>query len=277
MSSQWENFLQNLGEWRGSFANLSLQGDVLNSVPSILTLEKFDDDQAVLFRLRRFAQGGYDTEPTQDYQQEYRHLGRQVIFFESGAFSKGSLQFAPFTEFGAEYGFVAGDRRFRLVQLYDTQGNFASLTLIREFRHGSNAQERPPLTPDQLIGIWQGTACTMYADWQNPTTCSTRLEIHPVGEHHLEQTLSFDDQHITSKARIEGNCLFFEAGDNPRQITLLPDGGSSNIPLQLHLRQPFFVEAGWFVTDTERQRLIRHYDNHGAWTGATHVIEHKVG
>ena len=91
----------------------------------------------------------------------------------------------------------------------------------------------------------------------------------------LEQKLSFQSQFITSKARIEDNKLIFETGEISQQILLLPDGTSSNIPLQLQLRKPFFVEAGWLVRENERQRLIRSYNEKGEWVSSTHVIEYK--
>ena len=92
----------------------------------------------------------------------------------------------------------------------------------------------------------------------------------------MQQQQHFGETRITSKARIEGKKLFFEGGDIPRQILLLPDGTSSNTPLQLKLRQPFFVELGWLVEDNVRQRLIRKYNEKGQWISATHIIEHKT-
>ncbi len=281
MASNWENFLKNQGEWRGSFTQVSLEGELLTSTPSILNLEPSEQDTLVNFRLRRFGPDGYDTQPIKDYQQEYRSLGRQIIFFDTGAFSKGSLQLPYAATFGAEYGFVGGDRRCRLVQLYSPQQTFESLTLIREFRSGTTAPERPPLTVEQLLGEWQGMAQTIHADWYAPEPVATHLNIRRLDDNHLEQVLSFGSKRIASTARIEGRTLMFEGPgqhgpDNIRQITLLPDGASSNIPLTLKRQQPFFVEAGWLVSDRERQRLIRHYDEKGTWTGATHVIEHKV-
>jgi hypothetical protein len=263
MASNWENFLKNLGEWRGSFTKISPHGEILDSTPSILNLEADDHNQAVLFRLRRFNSGNYDSPPIQDYQQEYRSLGRQNIFFATGAFSKGTLQLAPFSEFGAEYGFVDDDRRLRLVQLYDQKGNFISLTLIREFRSFTDAYERPQLTVEQLIGNWQGKAHTVYADLRPSETYATYLEIKKIGDGYLEQKLSFQSQIISETEGIY------------RQILLLPDGSSSNVPLQLQLRKPFFVEAGWLVRENERQRLIRNYSDKGEWISSTHVIEHK--
>jgi hypothetical protein len=276
MASNWENFLQNLGEWRGSFTKISCNGEILASTPSILNLEAFDNNQAVLFRLRRFDSSNYDSLPIQDYQQEYRYLGKENIFFATGAFSKGTLQLAPFSEFGAEYGFVDDDRRSRLVQLYDKEGNFINLTLIREFRSSTNAYERPQLTVEQLIGTWQGQAHTVYSDLRQSEVFPTYLEIQKIGDGYLEQKLSFQSQIITAKARIEGNKIISETEGVPRQILLLPDGTSSNVPLQLPLRKPFFVEAGWLVRANERQRLIRSYSEKGEWISSTHVTEYKV-
>ncbi len=276
MESNWANFLKNLGEWQGSFTQVSLDGELLGSTPSILSLEGLENNQLVRFRLRRFGAGGYSEPPISDYQQEYRSLGRQIIFFDTGAFSKGSLQLAPFAEFGAEYGFVAENRRLRFVQLYDRQGNLSSLTLIREFRSGTDARERPPLTVEQLLGNWEGIACTVYPDWSPSDTYTTHLEIKEIGGGCLQQHLSFGKRTVTSTARIEGNKLHFEGEVVPRQILLLPDGTSSNTPLQVQLRQPFFVEVGWLVEENERQRLIRSYNEKGQWIGATHVIERRV-
>jgi Domain of unknown function (DUF3598) len=276
MENNWENFLKNLGEWHGSFTSVSLTGELLDSTPSILNLTGFENNQRVEFRLRRFGSGGYSDPPTSDYSQEYRSLGKQAIFFDTGAFSKGSLQLAPFSEFGAEYGFVAENRRMRFVQLYDRQGTLSSLILIREFRSGTDAHERPPLTVDQLFGQWQGTAHTVYSDWQPSDTTTTHLDVKDIGGGRLQQQLSFGDRTSTSIARIQDNSLHFEESPSPRKILLLPDGASSNTPLHLNHRQPFFVEMGWLVTANERQRLIRSHNEKGEWVSATHVIEHRV-
>lgn len=275
MESNWENFLKNLGEWVGSFTQVSTDGELLTSTPSILILEGLDNNQIVRFRVRRFVTD-ISEQPIVDNTQEYRSLGRQAVFFGTGAFSKGSIQVAPFAEFGAEYGFVAGDRRSRLVQLFGKQGSFDSLTLIREVRSGTDGQMRPDLTVAQLVGKWTGTAHTIYADWQAPTTAAVSLEI-TAADGYLQQQLAFGSRSITSTARIDGNRLHFETGTTPRRILLLPDGMSSNTPLQVSHREPFFVEAGWLLSANERQRLIRSYNEKGEWISATHVVEHRVG
>ncbi|MFM5982454.1 MAG: DUF3598 family protein [Sphaerospermopsis kisseleviana] len=276
MTTNWENFIKNIGEWRGSFTQISPQGEILKSTPSILNLEAIDNNQAVLFRLRRFDSNNYDSSPIQDYQQEYRSLAKENIFFNTGAFAKGTLQLAPFTEFGAEYGFIDENRRSRLVQLFDKQGKFSNLTLIREFRTGTEAKERPPLTVEQLIGKWEGQAHTVYSDLRPSETNTSYLEIKELDNGYLEQTLTFAGYTITSQAQIAGNKLIFEKERNIREILLLPDGISSNVPVKLELRKPFFVEAGWLVRDNERQRLIRSYSEKGEWISSTHVVELKI-
>jgi Domain of unknown function (DUF3598) len=275
MEINWGNFLKNLGEWEGSFTQVAIDGKLLSSTASILTLEGLEDNQLVQLRLRRFA-NNITEQPTADFTQEYRSLGRQLVFFDTGAFSKGSLQVAPFAEFGAEYGFVAGNRRARLVQLFDLQGSFSSLTLIQEIRSGTDAIMRPALTVEQLLGKWEGTAFTVYSDWKPSETNVVSLEINQVNGS-LHQQLSFGSHRISSTARIEGNQLHFEEGVTPRRVLLLPDGVSSNIPLQISHRQQFFVEAGWLLSDNERQRLIRSYNDKGEWISSTHAIEHRVG
>lgn len=285
MNNNWNNFLKNLGEWQGSFTQFAPSGEILSLTPSILNLEGSEDDRLVTFRLRRYAVEDYSQPPISEIQQEYRSIGRQNVFFDTGAFSKGTIQLAPFSEFGAEYGFVSENRRLRFVQLFDSEHHFINLVLIREFRSGTDAPERPPLTVDQLIGKWQGQAVTAYADLRDPEEHTTSLEINridgdsPEGRlcQRLEQKLSWGERTISTTAKISANKLHFEDGNSPREILLLPDGGSSNVPLQIQRHAPFFVEAGWLVTDNERQRLIRSYNAKGEWISSTHVIEQRVG
>jgi hypothetical protein len=276
MNSNWDNFLKNLGEWQGSFTNISPTGELLGSTSSILSLVGQEDNKLVEFRVRRYGVGGYESDPVSDHQQEYRSIGRPNIFFDTGAFSKGTIQLAPFSEFGAEYGFISENRRWRCVQLFDEEQNFISLVLIREFRRGTDAPEQPPLTVDRLVGKWVGAAVTAYADLRNPDHYSTNLEISRMDDARLEQKLSWGDRIISTTAKIDGHRLCFEGDKSPLEILLLPDGGSSNVPLQLQRHEPFFVEAGWLVSDNERQRLMRSYNAKGEWVSCTHIVEHKV-
>ena len=262
MSSQWDNFLRNLGEWRGSFASLDARGTVVESTPSILTLERGEEERLVHFRLRRFADGDLNGEPSRDMSEDYRNLGRQVVFFESGTFCKGRPQVALGTPFGGEFGLIHGDRRHRLVQLHNDDGNFTNLVLIREFRAGSNAEERPALTLDQLQGSWSGTAATITADWPEPdhTTCRFEMSGTPQGGLRIQTSTGATSDSV-------------EAGSTePLQLTWMADGGYHLTPRHVDHRNAFAVEAGWLSPPDRLERLIRRYDASGAWTSATQII-----
>jgi Domain of unknown function (DUF3598) len=295
--NQWDCLLQNLGEWHGSFTRLSAHGETIEDTPTIVTLEGLDHHKTVRQTIHRSPHP--DSNPVSkssskspdiipdtipDTVLEYSTLGRGVLFFETGAFSQGSTQFNPYSEFGAEFGFIAsrgdapGDRRLRLVQLFSPgDSHLKEMTLIREHRAGTEAISHPPLQLADLVGIWQGDAITLYPDWRNPTTYSTLLTIECTGDR-LTQELSLGtplNQTVTSQAQIEGDRLLFTAGAHPVQVLLLPDGASATCPIQIQNRQPFFLEAGWLMQPNLRQRLIRTYSDRGEWISLTFVIEQR--
>ncbi len=262
MDIQWQNFLRNLGEWRGSFDALDADGVAVESTASILTLEQGSEERLVHFRLRRFADGDRNGTPSHDMQQDYRSLGRQVVFFDSGTFCKGSLQVAPGTPFGGEFGFVHGDRRHRLVQLHDASGTFERLVLIREQRAGTNAPEQPRLEAERLQGRWRGQASTINADWPVPSSAACQFEIEVIGPRQLRLHTELD-----------GRPEALAAGDGQdNQLTVMDDGGYHLTPRQVSHRSAFSVEAGWLAGPDRLERLIRHYDASGAWLSATQII-----
>lgn len=267
MKSQWDCLLENLGAWDGSFTRLSPSGELLEDVPSIVSFTGLNDNQT----MRQIVRLAPANQPVSEKVLEYSSLGRNTLLFDNGAFSQGSMQFSPFSDFGAEMGLIDGDRRLRLVQLFD-KGKLTGLTLIREKLSGSETPERPPLRVEDLIGEWTGEATTIYPDWRSPDSYSTELKIWRDGDR-LHQELSFGRTIITS-ARIEGSSLKFDSGI---QILLLPDGASSNCPIEIQLRQPFVLEVGWLIQPDLRQRMIRSYSDKGEWSSLTLVTERRVG
>ncbi|MFM8675026.1 MAG: DUF3598 family protein [Vulcanococcus sp.] len=274
MASQWDNFLRNLGEWRGTFTSLDREARELESTASILTLEQGSEERLVHFRLRRFADGNRDGEPSRDNREDYRSLGRQVVFFSSGSFCKGTLQVSPGTVFGGEFGFIQGDRRHRLVQLHREDGGFDQLVLIREWRMGSSDLEQPPLGLEQLNGCWSGQAQRITADWPEPDALECRFELSPnaSGGHRWHSQLG---------ARIDEGALEGSGGvrtahlPEPQRFMLLPDGGYHLTPEQVSHRQPFSVEAGWLSAPDRLERLIRRFDASGAWQESIQVVLHR--
>lgn len=271
MSTQWEYLLKNAGEWQGSFTRFSPQGELLEDTPTVVSLEPRDNDKLMYQVVRRLP----PNQPPQEKVFEYRSLGKGVLFMENGAFSQGPLQWGPFSEFGAELGLIAGDHRLRLVQLYSKERKLNRLTLIREKLAGTDTPERPPLTPDQLVGEWQGEAVTKYPDLRAPDTYPTRLQIRRENDRLLQQ-LSFGDRTITSTATINGSTLVFEQGNLPVQILLLPDGASSKCPVEIKPGHNFVLEVGWLISPTQRQRLIRSYSDKGEWISLTLVREERI-
>lgn len=268
IKSQWDCFLQNLGEWQGSFTQFSPQGEWLNDAPSVLLLEGLNDNQTVRLNLRR--------DGKQDLVMEYTSVGGGLKFFETGAFSQGSIQLAPFAQFGAELALLHEDRRLRLVQLFDRDGQLTPLTLIREKRAGSNAAERPVLQLSDLLGEWQGQAVTLYPDLRDPERYTTTLKIDQAGDR-ITQQISFASGHsIASTGTVHGSTLLFDQGSQTVQVLLLPDGASSTCPVQIVRQQPLFLEVGWLLAPNLRQRLIRSYNEAGEWVSLTLVMEQRA-
>ena len=274
MSSQWEYFLKNLGAWHGSFTRYSSTGEFIEDTPSIVTLEGQQDNQAVYQVVHYMPEG----KPPRDIEVNYTStsLSRSIVFFEDGTFCQGSMQWSPYGQFGAEFGIIEGDRRLRMVQLYNNSSKLEKVVLIREKLLNSETTERPKLLVENLVGEWQGQATTMYSDLRNPDTFQSHLKITQPNSSYMEQTLSFGGRNITSQARIEGNRLLFEDSSLPVQILLFADGGSANCPLQAKSGQPFVLEMGWLISPKVRKRIMRSFDAKGSWTSCTLVTETKV-
>ncbi|BAZ53507.1 hypothetical protein NIES4103_61850 [Nostoc sp. NIES-4103] len=269
MKSQWESFLQNLGVWEGSFTTFSPQGTFVKDIPSRLTLEGFNDNQKVRLTLCRSG--------LSDMVLEFTSVGGSLLFFENGAFSQGSIQLAPFSQFGAEFGLIYENRRLRLVQLFNQNGQLYQLTLIREHLAGTPKAERPELKVEDLLGKWLGEAVTIYRDLRSPDIYSTTLQLQLDHNGRLIQSLSFGENTITSTATIKGSIIHFD--ENPQkqvQVLLLPDGASATSLLQAQLGQSLFLELGWLIKPNLRQRIIRNYDDKGEWVNLTLVTEQKT-
>ncbi|MEH2297205.1 DUF3598 family protein [Nostoc sp.] len=269
MTSQWECFLQNLGVWEGSFTQFSPQGTLIEDIPSRLTLEGLNNNQTVRLTLSRSGQ---------DVKREFSSVGGGLLFFKNGSFSEGLIQLGPFSEFGAELALVHENRRLRLVQIFDKNGQLNTFILIREHLTGTEAAERPTLQLDDLLGEWRGEAVTIYPDWRSPDTYSTTLKLQLDDTGRLIQSTSFGDRTITSIATIKDRIILFDQDPQKQvQVLLLPDGASATSPLKVQLRQPLFLEVGWLIQPNLRQRMIRSYNEKGEWVSLTLVTEERVG
>lgn len=269
MASQWESLLHNLGEWQGSFTRFSPQGTLLEDIKSVVSLAGLNNNQTIRQVVSRQGQ--------QDLVLEYSSVAKSTLFFANGAFSQGSIQLAPFTEFGAELGLIHENHRLRLVQLFDKNGQLDKITLIREHLAGTEAVEIPPVQIEDLLGEWQGEAVTIYPDLRSPDNYATNLKLQLDDTGRLIQSLSFSDRTITSTGMINGSIIRFEQNpQNQIQVLMLPNGASATSPLQVQLRQPLFLEVGWLIQPDLRQRMIRSYNQKGEWVSLTLVTENRA-
>jgi Domain of unknown function (DUF3598) len=263
IKSQWDCVLQNLGEWQGSFSLFSPQGVLLEDIPSLISLSGVDENRSIHLVLKRFYLEPESGERVpKEIVVDFSAPGAGALFFESGAFSDGSVYYAPQGSFGSEFCFVDGDpygiceaaRRLRLVMLF-SGGCFSRLTLIREQRVGTDAPENETLKREDLLGAWRGESVTRY-----------------VGRAKVDQAEG--QQPGISSADREGY-----------QMVLLPDGGWVGCPEKVVEGQPFFLEAGWLHAASQmqlgsprsRQRLVRQYNERGEWVSVTWITEQKIG
>lgn len=275
-NSQWQRLLKNQGIWQGSFTQLSPDGLQRSDTPTEVALLPYDADRAMRQEIRRYPQANYQGEPIETVL-DYRSLNRSTLFFENGAFSQGSPQRGPFSEFGAELGLIAGERRLRVVEMFDKAGELSQITLIREKLKGADAVERPALRIDDLIGTWQGKAVTQYADLRPEMVQTSELRVERESRDTIRQTVTLGGQPlISTTGRLVGRKVSFTHGSQLAQVLLLPDGASTMCPRCITPRQPLLLEVGWLLDANTRQRLIRSYDRSGAWVSLTLVSEKKI-
>jgi uncharacterized protein YhdP len=92
MLSQWDYFLKNLGEWKGSFTRCSVRGEELEDTPTLITFTGSNDNKQVRQVLTYLPVDA----PSRELVIDYTYLNTSIRFFENGAFCQGSLQFSPY-------------------------------------------------------------------------------------------------------------------------------------------------------------------------------------
>jgi hypothetical protein len=270
MKSQWECVLQNVGEWVGSFTLFSPQGELVEDIPSLISVQGIQDNQAIHFFLQRFypIPGSTELAP-KELSFNFSTPNPGALFFETGAFSDGASSVLAGVKTIAEFCLIGVDRRLRLVLVFDLSHRLDRITLIREQRQGTDAPERPPLTIPDLVGTWQGTAITRYPDDRSPTTSQTQSTFTVNGDRYqwIEAGKSIELTVISDR------LLQFQQADRSAQILLLPDSSYCLTPSEISSGQPFSLEIGWIDRSGQRQRLIRRYDRTGTWHSATFITE----
>jgi Domain of unknown function (DUF3598) len=272
MKSQWECVLQNIGEWVGSFTLFSSQGELIEDIPSLISVQGIQDNRSIHFFLQRFypIPGSTELAP-KELSFNFSTPNPGALFFETGAFSDGANSVVAGVKTIAEFCLIGIDRRLRLVLVFDPSHRLDRLTLIREQRQGTDAPERHQLTISDLVGTWQGTAITRYPDDRSPITTTTQSTFTVSDDRYqwIEAGESIDLQVISDR------LLQFERVDRSYQILLLPDSSYCITPSQIGSGHPFSLEIGWLDRSGQRQRLVRRYDSSGTWHSATFITDIK--
>lgn len=271
MPNLWDNLFKNTGVWEGSFTRLEPDGTETSNTPSRLTLEKIGEARA-RFEVVRYPEGK-EQERT---ATEFASINRSSMFGEDGSFTKGSMQWSSFSEFGTEFGLTRPNARLRLVQLYNAGGDLNCFVLIRETREGETEVVRPTLALDQLIGTWRGQATTYFTDWFVADPVPTSYTVSASSPGQFAQSWRIGDQQGQSQGAQKGARLFFKEGDLEYQLLELPNGGSSLCPTKIQPRMAFRCELGWLIDPKTRIRLIRQYKEDGSWAHQTWIKEEKV-
>ncbi|MEM9215908.1 MAG: DUF3598 family protein [Cyanobacteria bacterium P01_F01_bin.150] len=272
MPNLWDNLFKNAGVWEGTFTTLQPDGHEVSRVLSRLTLEKVGEARA-RFEVVRYP----EDQPIQQTATEFASINRSNMFCEDGSFTKGSMQWTSFSEFGTEFGLTLPNARLRLVQLFKPGGELNYFVLIQETREGKDEVVRSPLSMGQLAGIWRGQATTYFTDWFIAEPVPTTLTIHSGPDpHQFGQVWQVGDDKGQSSARQKGACLFFKEGDLEYQLLLLPNGGSTLCPVTIKPNIAFRCELAWLVDSTTRIRLIRQYKEDGSWSHQTWIKEEKA-
>lgn len=220
MRSQWECLCMNIGQWHGQFMKLSPAGEMISGEASLTSLQLSGDGQTMHQTIQVGARVRH---------LEYRSLARSVLFFENGAFSQGSTQFAPLAEFGAELGFIHHCQRLRLVILYH-QGQLSEITLIPEHLSDRPAIPPAPINPNDVLQQWSGQGTILFPDGRNPEV-----------------------QSLTGYSPSAQDSLYL-----PYQSMIIA-------PRELSPRSPFQLEALWLAEPQLLYRMVRSYDRLGGW------------
>ena len=159
---EWELLLLNVGEWRGWFDSMDRLLQRTKRQRSQLTLQPAPSGVPLNLTLLLWPEEDGsssphktpDGEPEKRIVQSFVRVDPDMGVFGTGSFSRGTLYRSTWTKLYAEFGFLHGQRRHRLVLLWDGSGQLERVVLIREFLAGSSAEECPPLEADHLIGDW---------------------------------------------------------------------------------------------------------------------------
>ena len=266
MLTQWQCIRQNIGTWHGSFTRFSPEGEQIEDTPSVLTLKETEPDKTMQLTLERTPPAG-TTEVTQR-SFSAPGLAPDAYFFESGAFTQGSAQWAAFAQFGAEMCLTVGDRRVRFVIMYESSVNGSAqlkyVVLIRETQTKGVRFSEPAPTPTQMTGEWTGTLSALHATMAPMTIGSSQWHFDHASLCCQDTFGETTEKLLLAKEQDESGVLLLKGKLNYKLMSL-PNGTYCLVPEAIGKAAEFRIEAGWLREDGMRSRLIRYHDQQGVW------------
>lgn len=225
----WENFCryQATGDWYGTWTRYSSEGEVIESLQCIRSLQANVDGSEINHQNHyTYADGKSETKTFGPYKKPHT----RALFLDN-SFSWGSTQVEAGSTFGFETGFRYEDKRATVGVMYNDSGHLQQITAISE--HLASFAKEPPHPPThKFTGNWQGTRKTMTPD----------LIVSP--------------PETTSWQRLE------DFGKDYLTLRFL-DGISLSCPRQLETGTDFFMAVDWLINAALLLRGIRHYGESG--------------
>jgi Domain of unknown function (DUF3598) len=277
MKSQWECVLQNLGAWQGSFTRLSPMGETIEDIASLVTLTGVNENQTIHFVLNRYYPDPDGNLQPQDLVFDFSAPGNGAIFFETGAFSEGSISLQKGIAGGSEFAFLDKNRRFRLIQQFDRYGELERLTLIREQRVGTNLANRTTLDLKDWLGQWHGEAIVRYPRTDKINQVITTQNIVINADQSVTRSHQICAEIAASTFTIDVTGNLNRLTNQFTQVMLLPDGAYAIYPTKVAPGVAIELEVGWLIDVNIRQRLIRTYSDQGEWLSVAFITESRSG
>ena len=276
-TDQWGYIRKNIGEWRGAFIQFSPEADQIAETPSVLTLEEDSLDQHMTLTLTRTPTG----KPPHTMQRDlgYPGVAPYICFFPTGAFSQGATYRRPWSSFGSEFSLLSENRRMRLVQLYNGTASgehtLDYVTLIPEYRSpetGYPEAVTDSLDVDMLLGTWKGHYLYLPATMDSPRIGESCAQTQRVGDD-LVLSLAAEIETANKQRFVQVDRQRWQAVDQPLQLWLLPGGVSCTVYPQLPRQQGARLELCWYLSASQRQRIVREYDAEGNWISTSLSVE----
>ncbi|MCS6802502.1 MAG: DUF3598 family protein [Chloroflexota bacterium] len=185
-------------------------------------------------------------------------------FSGENCFTSGYLRLMENLPFISEQGIVVGERKRRGMVMFDRAGAPATLIAIRETRNGTLVDDdHAVVTVDDLLGEWSGEARMVTAAGTEETALPARLLVRREDDR-LQLVSAFGDNAESVAGTLGEGSVRLENG---HRLVFLPGRILLGYPEQIPAsgNRAFTVSLWWWPEPTRLRRMVREYDEDGAW------------